>query len=72
METEYPGGWKPPYTDYEVTEKRYSGGGIGRLYIPKRTPEQEAAWLDGINRSVRQACPGWRLRRGGNATVDAL
>lgn len=43
-----------------VIEKRVHGGTV-RVHVPSRTPEQEAAFLGGIDRAVRAVCPGRRL-----------
>ena len=41
-------------------EKRVHGGTV-RVHVPSRTPEQDAAFLKGIDRAVRAVCPGRRL-----------
>lgn len=57
---EYPNGWTPP-ENAQVTEKRVDGGTV-RVYIPRRTPEQTAAFLEGVDRAVWKAFPGRRLK----------
>lgn len=39
--------------------------GVGMTFVvhKDRTPEEKAAWLDGIDRAVRNVLPGWRLKR---------
>lgn len=43
-----------------VVTKHVPGGTV-RVHIPARTPEQETAFLSGVDRAVRKACPGRRL-----------
>lgn len=58
----YPNGWRPRYAAYEVTEERTCGG-VVRVHAPRRTPGEEAMFLDGVDTAIRAACPGWRLKR---------
>lgn len=57
----YPNGWTPRYAAYEVTEERTRGV---QIHAPRRTPDEEATFLDGVDAAIRAACPGWRLKRG--------
>lgn len=55
-------GFTPRYAAYDATEKRV-GGGVVRTHVPRRTPEERAAFLRGIDRAIRGAFPGWRLKQ---------
>lgn len=59
----YPNGWRPRYAAYEVTKER-TRGGIVQIHVPRRTPDEEAAFLDGVDAAIRAYCPAWRLKRG--------
>lgn len=58
-------GIAPRYAAYETAEKRV-GDGVVRTHIPRRTPEEQAAFLRGVDKAIRGAFPGWRLRNGVN------
>ena len=46
---------------YKVTVRHFQGKCVVRVYEPIRTPEEHKRWLEGIDRAIRKACPGWRL-----------
>ncbi len=46
-----------------VAEKRVDGGTV-RVYAPQRTPEQTREFLSRLDKAVRKACPGRRLKGG--------
>lgn len=46
-----------------VAEKRVDGGTV-RVYAPQRTPEQEREFWSRLDKAVRKACPGRRLKGG--------
>ena len=47
---------------YKVTVHYSQGNHATRIYEPIRIPEEQAEWLEKLDRAVRAAFPGWRLR----------
>ena len=41
------------------------------VHTPVRTAEQEREWLAGVDRAIREACPGRRLYAYRGAAFDA-
>lgn len=58
-------------TDY-VTRRVDCGGHTVIVHTPIRTEAEKAAYLAGIDRAIRRAFAGWKLRRVETAAEDDL